>query len=317
MCLASADAYEICGVLHRDVSPANILIYRGKGLLGDWEFAKRIRSISGETGPPHSEVRQTHLTVLSITFKAIGIVNLIFDVQGTWQFMSSWIQTTLRSPHQHIDDLESFVHVNNWLALRFMRNNLQKEENWAARYFNYFDAQTIQSNGAMMGGGAKENWILTGKWNRQELTVESHPAITKLISKTASLFAPRYLGLLCEVKGQDLIDLFTSCLDGDGWPTETDMPSLDFLSYSHSILSASRTPAGSRSSRNRESSLQAMRLRFAQGEDSGNKRERAPEVGEKIEGEEVIENTSLKRLKMEEGSETFSDASTADQVMSQ
>jgi hypothetical protein len=60
-----------------------------------------------------------------------------------------------------------------------------------------------------------------------------------------------------------------------------------------------------------------MRLRFAQGQDSRNKRERAPEVGEKIEGEEVIENTSLKRLKMEKGSEAFSDASTADQVMSQ
>lgn len=48
LCIAHQNAYEIAGILHRDISAGNILIYErlvdGKvqrtGLLNDWELSK-------------------------------------------------------------------------------------------------------------------------------------------------------------------------------------------------------------------------------------------------------------------------------------
>jgi hypothetical protein len=62
---ASTDAYEICGVLHRDVSGSNIMIHGDGGLLCDWEFAKRVRSAPYDNGVLHMETRQNYLTVWS------------------------------------------------------------------------------------------------------------------------------------------------------------------------------------------------------------------------------------------------------------
>jgi RIO-like serine/threonine protein kinase len=39
---AHRDAYENCQVLHRDISVRNVLILpNGKGMLNDWDMAKR------------------------------------------------------------------------------------------------------------------------------------------------------------------------------------------------------------------------------------------------------------------------------------
>ncbi|EJF57519.1 hypothetical protein DICSQDRAFT_69235, partial [Dichomitus squalens LYAD-421 SS1] len=90
----SPRAFE-AGIIHRDVSAGNILIYKdddGKwhGLLNDWELSKRI-----------DDDRQT-------------------DCVGTWQYMFA---RALTNPNRRIviqDELESFFHVLLYFAVRFL-----------------------------------------------------------------------------------------------------------------------------------------------------------------------------------------------------
>ncbi|KAG1734425.1 uncharacterized protein EDB91DRAFT_1250943 [Suillus paluster] len=81
--LAHKDAYEKAGVLHRDLSIGNIVIYFGKGILIDWDLAKLI-SMKG-----HRQVTRT----------------------GTWQFMSAYLVQNQFAPYVVEDDLESSLYV--------------------------------------------------------------------------------------------------------------------------------------------------------------------------------------------------------------
>lgn len=67
------DAYTKIELLHRDISPNNILIYDdpgqapdeyGKGLLSDWDLARSLKEISKEqTSQTSRSVSHTVLTV--------------------------------------------------------------------------------------------------------------------------------------------------------------------------------------------------------------------------------------------------------------
>ncbi|EJF59441.1 hypothetical protein DICSQDRAFT_138570 [Dichomitus squalens LYAD-421 SS1] len=104
---AHGDAYEKCGILHRDVSAGNILILPTiksgwslwKGVLSDWELSKRF-----PRGGEKPKARQPHRT-------------------GTWYFMSI---RSLAHPHRPLgipDELESFLHVIVFLAVCYVRSN--------------------------------------------------------------------------------------------------------------------------------------------------------------------------------------------------
>ncbi|KAF9235779.1 hypothetical protein BU15DRAFT_77621 [Melanogaster broomeanus] len=86
-------AYEVLQLLHRDISPGNIILTEdGRGLLIDWELAKTV----GEIG------------------------NRRRERTGTWQFMSAAL---LRKPgklHMLEDDIESFIHVLGWTTIKYL-----------------------------------------------------------------------------------------------------------------------------------------------------------------------------------------------------
>jgi hypothetical protein len=54
LCLTHQDAYELCGILHRDVSGKNVLMGLNCGVLNDWDLAKSIADI--EKGPQVHEL---------------------------------------------------------------------------------------------------------------------------------------------------------------------------------------------------------------------------------------------------------------------
>ncbi|EPQ50697.1 hypothetical protein GLOTRDRAFT_50132, partial [Gloeophyllum trabeum ATCC 11539] len=101
-----AGAYRRAKIIHRDISAGNILILRktvddkgqtsviSEGLLNDWDLSKSI--MAGNDGP-----RQ-------------------FDRTGTWQFMSGNLLQFPWKSHELPDDLESFLHVLLYQAIRFL-----------------------------------------------------------------------------------------------------------------------------------------------------------------------------------------------------
>nr|VWP01995.1 Ste11alpha protein [Ganoderma boninense] len=94
-------AWNLAGILHRDVSVGNILIdpITRDAFLIDWDLS-RLRS-ELDNGPV--EPNRT----------------------GTWQFRSALSLAFPRKPYRLSDDIESFVHTYRWMVLRFHETEVQ------------------------------------------------------------------------------------------------------------------------------------------------------------------------------------------------
>ncbi|KAI0645261.1 hypothetical protein C8Q79DRAFT_911651 [Trametes meyenii] len=125
---AHSDAYSH-GIIHRDISSGNMLLYKQPdgtwtGLLNDWELSKELEQQEKEGRQP--------------------------DRTGTWQFMSA----NALDDHSKVidvpDELESFFHVLIYLAVRFLPHNLT---NSSVPQFlrDYFDDYTPHAQGFRCG----------------------------------------------------------------------------------------------------------------------------------------------------------------------
>ncbi|TBU54133.1 hypothetical protein BD310DRAFT_828649 [Dichomitus squalens] len=136
---AHRDAWEKAGVLHRDVSYNNILIYvtkndEGKdihvGLLVDWDLSKYKEYMVPGFGP-----RQP-------------------DRTGTWYFRSAVSQRYPRKPYAVSDDIESFVHVYHYCVLRFHKTEQTKTlTHTVCSTYEYVERRA--EDGAYVGGFIK------------------------------------------------------------------------------------------------------------------------------------------------------------------
>ncbi|EJF57410.1 hypothetical protein DICSQDRAFT_69542, partial [Dichomitus squalens LYAD-421 SS1] len=133
-----AKAYK-AGIIHRDISAGNMLMYKGKdgkwfGLLNDWELSKKVDNESPEGRQP--------------------------DRTGTWQYMSAH---ALNDPYRRIviqDELESFFHVLLYYAIRFVPHNLG-DEDVGLFLHEYFDGY-LSTNAGYRCGLAKRNAMVNG-----------------------------------------------------------------------------------------------------------------------------------------------------------
>ncbi|OSX56276.1 hypothetical protein POSPLADRAFT_1062765 [Postia placenta MAD-698-R-SB12] len=106
--LAHRDAWEKADVLHRDISVGNILLEdyideegnpQVRGILNDWDMAK----LRAELGGKPTQASRS----------------------GTWQFMSALLlMYPDQKQHELADDMESFVHLTNWLVLKWHKHKL-------------------------------------------------------------------------------------------------------------------------------------------------------------------------------------------------
>ncbi|TBU56062.1 hypothetical protein BD310DRAFT_824556 [Dichomitus squalens] len=135
---AHAAAFDT-GILHRDISAGNLLIYKDDegewtGLLNDWELSKKVDNESPEGRQP--------------------------DRTGTWQYMSAH---ALNDPHRRIviqDELESFFHVLLYYAIRFLPHNLQ--DSCVGKFLaDYFDDYSTYE-GYYICGRAKHDAMVNG-----------------------------------------------------------------------------------------------------------------------------------------------------------
>ncbi|KAI0333028.1 hypothetical protein GY45DRAFT_1368783 [Cubamyces sp. BRFM 1775] len=143
---AHGQAYKRKGLIHRDISAGNVLIYPElvvneegvleevpKPLLADWELAECANS--SEEAP-----RQP-------------------DRTGTWQFMSA---SALGEPSKRIlvqDDIESFFHLLLYYAIRFCRHNWSDVGAFMDAYFDGY----VKYEGVIYGGKEKLSTMRQGK----------------------------------------------------------------------------------------------------------------------------------------------------------
>ncbi|KAG2124293.1 hypothetical protein BD769DRAFT_1307493, partial [Suillus cothurnatus] len=92
-----------CKILHRDLSVGNIVIYRGKGFLIDWDLAKLLII---QDDPYGMFISHSHSYCTDFA-----------DSWGTWQFMSAHLVKNINAVHGVEDDLESSLYVVLWMAL--------------------------------------------------------------------------------------------------------------------------------------------------------------------------------------------------------
>ncbi|KAG1767305.1 hypothetical protein EV702DRAFT_1050408 [Suillus placidus] len=162
--LAHKDAYEIVKILHRDLSVGNIVIYRGKGILIDWDLAK-VLTIQGP--------RQITRT-------------------GTWQFMSAHLVKNIKAVHAVEDDLESSLYVVLWATLIYKESHMDIVVR-TQFIMQVFDADPLVGS----GGSSKANFLIARTDFPQDVFVGCK-RLDNIVIELAQFFLHRYSVILPE-----------------------------------------------------------------------------------------------------------------------
>ncbi|KAI0363443.1 hypothetical protein BV20DRAFT_975682 [Pilatotrama ljubarskyi] len=163
--IAHWDAVTKAQILHRDVSGGNILILpklvyepttdqielKWTGLLADWEMSKPMHDKEELRRP-----RQPPRTVCASSSMSGYCAHALF--KGTWQFLSVGMLSKKPKVPDIPDELESFLYVTLYYAVRYLKSNCT---NAGAYLEAFFDAYTVTPEGIYTCGAAKSNALET------------------------------------------------------------------------------------------------------------------------------------------------------------
>ena len=116
---------------------------------------------------------------------------LFLSSQGTWQFMSAMLLMSLKPPvHTLAYNLESFLHVLSWVALRFTSHDLDSKA-LTDLLTTMFDHSYQGEDGSARGGLSKKNYLLGGEVPKIGFR---QPILQKLLEDLTTTLAVRYEG---------------------------------------------------------------------------------------------------------------------------
>ncbi|KAG6909469.1 hypothetical protein DXG01_017191 [Tephrocybe rancida] len=251
---AHRQAYELAGVIHRDVSSNNILItLSGGGILNDWDMAKLAADL--EKGP-----RQHERTVGRSCHSLISHTQAIL-MQGTWEFMSCLLLSGHHTVNTIQDDMESFVLIVLYHALRYFPHNQRSETQWILS--SVFSNKVLTTKGYRGYEARKslfQNKVFITKdfqlvcppldmWVEEAIQVVKEwidteeaqkPAIQSLRARGPGVLSTLRAGRSSELPPtltttrflddhQVLVALFSSCLTALDWPDPTEDVPVDVL----------------------------------------------------------------------------------------
>lgn len=136
---------------------------------------------------------------------------------GSWQFASAMIlQITSGEVNQVLqDDLESFLHILTWVAVRYARNDLSGDDR-VAYLKHVFDAyQPIQ--GKVSGGVGKRDKLMSGFWTPIGWLTDSplvRSPLDKLLNDIAQALGVRYRPTPSDAAFQNLDLKLQTCDEG-------------------------------------------------------------------------------------------------------
>ncbi|KAL5485700.1 hypothetical protein ACEPAI_6741 [Sanghuangporus weigelae] len=157
------DALFEAKILHRDISPSNVLIMDdGTGRLIDWDLCR------------HANQRQSHRPGRT----------------GTWQFISGALLASPKTKvHDYADDLESFLHTLTFTLVRFSTSSLGSDE--LSYFLEMFDEEKEHSDGRARGGSVKGFRLAAGGYVAN-LDFPGRPRLRKLLLDFSRLFRSVY-----------------------------------------------------------------------------------------------------------------------------
>ncbi|KAI0791179.1 hypothetical protein C8Q75DRAFT_62534 [Abortiporus biennis] len=162
----------LAGVLHRDISPNNMLIDEepeeggSEAFLLDWDLCRYTHQLS--TARPQK------------------------TRSGTWAFISALL--LLYSPKQHelADDLESFLHVLHWFCLRFHTHDRSHKPSEIADILSNVYFKTYQEQGYDVGGWLKFTYMKYGTRCFKLVKEEVAPGLEQIVAQLSKLFQAHY-----------------------------------------------------------------------------------------------------------------------------
>ncbi|KAF9494291.1 hypothetical protein BDN71DRAFT_1496586 [Pleurotus eryngii] len=156
-------AFEVCKILHRDVSGGNILILpEGGGLLNDWDMAVKVEE--AKLGP------RAH------------------ERTGTWAFMSIDLLSGKKCLHKVSDDMESFFWVILYYSLLYLPHN--KAGELTEIIPAVFEQYTYSTQAK--GGDGKIAVVARGKY----IGAEGEPRLEFTLSKSLTEFVKAMLSCM-------------------------------------------------------------------------------------------------------------------------
>ncbi|KAL4251359.1 EKC/KEOPS complex subunit BUD32 [Abortiporus biennis] len=136
------DAWEKAAVLHRDISPSNMLICENPedgvtaAFLVDWDLCRYKEDLNDG---PSQKTRS-----------------------GTWAFISALLLRYPTKQHELSDDLESFIHVLHWFCLRFHTHDMTGAPSDIADALSRVYFMVIREKGYEQGSKQKLKHMLGG-----------------------------------------------------------------------------------------------------------------------------------------------------------
>ncbi|KAL4243689.1 hypothetical protein ABKN59_011161 [Abortiporus biennis] len=125
--IAHQQAWTRAYILHRDVSATNIVIVEEGGirvaLLVDWDLSQHATQFQDKPTQLHQH--------------------------GTWMFMSALMQKFPNKEYELSDDLESFIHILNFFALRFHRHDITHPSLLSSHLHDVYEAAALNSKGIL------------------------------------------------------------------------------------------------------------------------------------------------------------------------
>ncbi|KAL4244569.1 hypothetical protein ABKN59_009941 [Abortiporus biennis] len=170
--IAHCMAWERGGVLHRDISPNNIMIDEeaedddDSAFLIDWDLCRYKKDLgNGRAQKSRS---------------------------GTWAFTSAALLKYPTKQHDLADDLESFVHVLHWFCLRFHSHDMSGDPGSLAEVLSnvYFYAR--REEGYDLGGTEKFKLMRSGGVCFNLTQKKVTPGLIRLVNRLSKMCQKHY-----------------------------------------------------------------------------------------------------------------------------
>lgn len=188
--IAHKAAYERGGILHRDISPSNILISKGDdggGLLIDWDLCKIVNSTEQKARRAARTVRIERLLICTAV--------LMNWNQGTWQFMAADLIADPKISQSFVHDLESAFYVMFWLSLKYLPNSYapSKRGSVLSCVFNPIPVDSTSSpSSTFCGNDSKVNWMANSN-DVDSFKVTGNDPLSDLLPLLKNMLGVRHL----------------------------------------------------------------------------------------------------------------------------